>query len=442
MKVLAIGSGDKLASRLCLMAHDGAALLESIPATAGGQDCLEQLVKDPGRAEWEAKIQVRAVAGDTLEDQGEWDVVLLGDMDADALLRVLPRAHAASERVMFAPHAKVRAHDETGGLIVEQKAPVEAAVMLHVHNVRRCGGTGNFVYDLARCFPEFQHVALCVNDPNGDPDWIKDVSSAMRTLYAPRLTPEILDEINPRFVMLHATSGRSLGTGDPEQDHPYAWLGDGGRRHVISWHHIGTYPWVPCDLDVFVSEYVKTSYAELLPRMKDHAVIPPCTDLEPYAQIHRNSAPKPPKATTAGKACQRIQALIKDGRLDGWSFDSSPPGRVGQFHDYLAEFPFAIVWSGEQETWCRTVSEAMAAGCVTIAHRSGAIPEQITHGENGYLFEDAYELAQLLRELQWSVKPERLAEIAEAGRDWATRHVGFARMRELFYPYLMRGLVG
>jgi hypothetical protein len=287
---------------------------------------------------------------------------------------------------------------------------------------------------MATCFGNYEHVALCVNDPNGDQNWINDVRAAMRTMYAPQLTPELLEEINPRIVVLHATSGSKLAG-----DWPYHWLQGGGKRYVIRLHHIPTHPILPADLSVFVSEYVKRKYKQFLGKqITKHIVMPPCTDLVPYARIPARTE-FPLVATTGGKACAEMQALMQ-GELKHWDWDSTPPGRIGQF----ARFPFAVVWSGHQETWCRTVSEALAAGCVVIAHRAGAIPEQIEHGKTGFLFSDANELklilAKIEREFVGGAEHE-LAAIAKAGREWALKIVSHAFMKSALYPFLTEAIM-
>lgn len=317
-------------------------------------------------------------------------------------------------------------------------------LILHVHNMRRVGGTGNFVHDVARCFPEFQHVALCVNDPVGDEGWIRAVSEDMRTLYAPKLTPELIDDLNPCVVMLHNTAGTSIGTGDHNADWPYDWIGNGGNRYVIFFHHSKTYPLVPVDFDVFVSKDLFRHFATLTGSMKKWDQIPPCTDLYPFALIKRSVSDYSRRsATTAGKACKQLRAIAN--RVPGpfgpsWSFDHTPPGTVGGMPGYLAGFSFAVIWSQLEETWCRTVTESMAAGCVTIAATDGAIPEQIKDGKTGFLFSNEKDLAAVVRQIE-SMTPAELAKIAAAGRDWATEAAGFGRLRQGLYPHLMRAVL-
>jgi hypothetical protein len=311
------------------------------------------------------------------------------------------------------------------------------STILHVHNVRRCGGTGNFVYDMACCFPEFQHVALCVNDARGDPRWINDVRPAMRTMYAPQLTQAILDEIDPAILILHSTVGNKV-----EGEHPYGLLSGGGRRYVIALHHTPTRPLFPADLDVFVSEHVRGFYKGILDRMKRQLVMPPCTNLTPYLDIPRPPGSRNWNVTTGGKCTDELLKLIAAKRFPkGFVWRTSTPGRLGAFPGHLANFSFACVWSGLQETWCRTVTEAMAAGCVVIAHDVAAIPEQISHGHNGFLFKDGEALVRLMEEIR-DMSENELNRVVANGRDWAERNVGFERMKRALYPYLVQALLG
>lgn len=437
--VLLIGSRTFTEAACAL--ENGADLVEVIPSTPESFDEGSKLLAWPGRRDWASSglVQARNVAGTTLEDSEAWDEVVLSGVGSAELPEVLKRAQRA---IRPGGHVRVFKNGVEWNGEVRRQVPVveledtaERKIMLHVHNVRRCGGTGNFVYDMAQCFPEWQHVALCVNDAAGDPAWIRSVSNVMRTMYSPVITEELLDEINPRIVVLHATSGKRLSGG-----WPYPWLQAGGKRYVIRIHHIPTHPILPADLSVFVSEYVKERYTQFLGKQIPRwIVMPPCTDLAPYAAIERPPHGRGRVATTGGKACSEMQALMQS-ELKHWEWDSSPPGRLGQFHHYLAQFPFAVVWSGLQETWCRTVTESMAAGCVTIAHRVGAIPEQIEHGINGFLFDTGADLAPLMDEVQSKSKLELYA-IANAGREWAVKNAGFERMRSVLYPFFTEALM-
>jgi hypothetical protein len=141
--------------------------------------------------------------------------------------------------------------------------------LLHVHNERRAGG--ELVHDLARCFPEFHHVAICVNPDPEDAGWLRAVSDSMRVLHAPKVTPEILNSLSPRIVVLHDTKGENLGTGDHEADWPYPWLREG--RYAISLHSKVAHPLVPADIDVFTNQNVLDCYQELVTNMSSYGVL-------------------------------------------------------------------------------------------------------------------------------------------------------------------------
>lgn len=72
-----------------------------------------------------------------------------------------------------------------------------------------------------------------------------------------------------------------------------------------------------------------------------------------------------------------------------------------------------------QESFGRSVLEAMAAGRLVIAYRWGALPELIRHGETGFLLPlgDVAGVGQLVAQLL--LAPSRLMQIAAAGRQFA-----------------------
>jgi hypothetical protein len=441
----------------------GAGCLERVQEALGAGAVMAELVKvspdddlDPsvelaawqGRRECEGSVVLRNATGTTLVDEGIWDVILAHGVPQQHLLAVLGRAQKAlkPDGVLVTDKGLVE-----GGLgDLSPLEPVAAASrpgngILHVHNVRRCGGTGNFVHDMARCFPEFRHTALCVNDARGDRTWIEHVSPDMRTFYAPMLTREIVEEVNPRIVILHSTAGRSLGTGDVKADWPYEWLGGAGERYTIFFHHSRTYPLVPVDLDVFVSSYISEIFARFRGKnMKGWIELPPCMDLEPYAAIPRKQEDYARRAvTSAGKASKHLREITANGASwfgPAWTFDHDPPLTAGGLASYLGDYPYALIWSQQPETWCRTVTEALAAGCLTIAGRDGAIPEQIEHEKNGFLFASAEGLTAVLDRVK-DMPLDEIAEIAANGRQWAIEHAGFNRLRAGLYPYLMHGIL-
>ena len=461
-----LGIGPESLQTLREASRAGAALVEILPVSDKNEQLYRELLSKQEPAE--GAVSVRKLAAVELSDVSAWDEIVVGALSDSVLGSVLRRAFSAlsaggkmrmlcqptpviesalrmprsrpamrvndpdpSEEYTGPPPAEIKALPENG----QEPARVKNPVMLHVHNVQRCGGTGNFVYDMATCFPEYSHVALCVNDPNGDKAWIQAVSPAMRVMYAPQLTEALLNEIGPQVVCLHATAGKSL-----EGAWPWAWLQDGGKRSVISFHHVAINPIIPATLDVFVSEFVKARYEPFLGKqIKRWITVPPCGDLALFAKIARDGQFNR-RITTAGKHCRTLQEAAAN-ELKDWQWDFKPPGKLGGMPQYLKEFGIAVVWSGHQETWCRTVTEAMAAGCLTIAHRAGAIPEQIQHGVNGYLFDSREQVAKILTLVQ-DGGSEKAREIAEAGRVSALKIAGFGRLRSDLYPYLLKAALG
>ena len=71
---------------------------------------------------------------------------------------------------------------------------------------------------------------------------------------------------------------------------------------------------------------------------------------------------------------------------------------------------------GVNETFGRTTVEAMRAGKLVFGRRSGATPEIIKHGENGFLFDNVDEIFAILKEYDTTSGNMRLQKIREQGR--------------------------
>lgn len=119
---------------------------------------------------------------------------------------------------------------------------------------------------------------------------------------------------------------------------------------------------------------------------------------------------------------QSLQKRQRRGRapknLQFWGYASSPQSALEQV-DVLLNL------SHVQESFGRTVLEAMAAGRPVVAYAQGALPELVTPGETGYLVsvEDIPALARALKQLGGD--PELRARLGREGR---------ARAREYFGP--------
>ena len=71
---------------------------------------------------------------------------------------------------------------------------------------------------------------------------------------------------------------------------------------------------------------------------------------------------------------------------------------------------------GIDETFGRTTEEAMRAGKLVFGRRSGATPEIIRHGENGFLFDNVDEIFAILKEYDTDEGHKRLQMIKEQGK--------------------------
>ncbi|MCS2609146.1 glycosyltransferase [Halomonas dongshanensis] len=114
----------------------------------------------------------------------------------------------------------------------------------------------------------------------------------------------------------------------------------------------------------------------------------------------------------------------------------SPPANL-HYGGYIADpsealkLVHAVVnLSHFQESFGRTVLEAMAASRPVVAYAWGALPELIIEGENGYLvpFGDTEAVAECL--LRLSLSHDLCCRLGNAGRQRATEHYSAARLAQ------------
>jgi glycogen synthase len=80
------------------------------------------------------------------------------------------------------------------------------------------------------------------------------------------------------------------------------------------------------------------------------------------------------------------------------------------------------------ESYSLVTVEALRSGCLVIAARSGALPEIITHGVNGLLFEPGSR-RDLVRMVKWALEhPDRCEEIRRMGLHWVAEHLAPTRL--------------
>ncbi len=94
------------------------------------------------------------------------------------------------------------------------------------------------------------------------------------------------------------------------------------------------------------------------------------------------------------------------------------------------------------EGWCRTVTEAMAAGVVPVVENRGGLVDQVIHGHNGFLCESNEEFKHYC-ELLYR-EPERRMRMSANARAFASRNLSLKQLRtdllRLFEPQASRRL--
>ncbi len=128
----------------------------------------------------------------------------------------------------------------------------------------------------------------------------------------------------------------------------------------------------------------------------------------------------------------RLENLVVEKKLKNISFDGHRAPRDVQ--TYVANAAAVVVPSVCFENDPYSVLEAQAQGSVVIASYTGGIPEQIRHGETGFLFEqgNAAALAEALARV-WAMTPHERAAIGTQARAF----VDIVRAPELYYEAIM-----
>ncbi|WP_224242759.1 glycosyltransferase [Hyalangium gracile] len=79
------------------------------------------------------------------------------------------------------------------------------------------------------------------------------------------------------------------------------------------------------------------------------------------------------------------------------------------------------------EGWCRTVTEAMAAGVVPVVENRGGLVDQVIHGHNGFLCDSNEEFKRYCELLHR--EPERRLRMSANARTFASRNLGLKQLR-------------
>lgn len=328
--------------------------------------------------------------------------------------------------------------------------------MLHIMNVFWLGGVPAFVLDFMRAYPQFHHVVAYLMDKTGFgtedysmmQEWEYELGCDIGYVDGGKVCPELLDEINPKISIFHCIRGSNVVGAQP-----YEWLWKWPRIFI---HHMATSPIVSAHMHVFVSDFMKRKYEKTLKHLPAWTVCPPTIDTTPYANIPRSPDNK---RCVIGKLSSDWQkgkypAFYLDvvrkitEKYPHVSFEIiggekhygpqkiqrliMPPARSKPVTEFLSGYDiFCYALEPTQtETWCRAVSEAMAAGLPVIAPPAGAVQEQIIEGKTGHICIEPQQYIEKLSEL--IEDPVKRYEMGMAGRARACAEFGIPRLhREL-----------
>ncbi len=87
-----------------------------------------------------------------------------------------------------------------------------------------------------------------------------------------------------------------------------------------------------------------------------------------------------------------------------------------------------LVSPSESEALPTCVQEGMACGIPIVANNVGGLPDLVTHGENGYLTNDEFEMEKYLRQLMSS--PELVALMGAKALDFARQNLSIDRIAD------------
>jgi glycosyltransferase involved in cell wall biosynthesis len=126
-----------------------------------------------------------------------------------------------------------------------------------------------------------------------------------------------------------------------------------------------------------------------------------------------------------------MRAKIINEFRDDARFDF--PGRVTRpdvlgFLQRIDVFLYDTPW--HIESFCYATLEAMAAGCVVVARRKGAIPDQISDGETGFLYDTEEQAIDIIRRLD--VDRDLMNRVGTCARESARRRYPLAEFQSRF----------
>jgi len=304
-----------------------------------------------------------------------------------------------------------------------------------------------------KAYPELHHAVLYLNDKQTDYEMMARLLDAgAEVAHVTELTESAVSDIDPFVIFLKNTSPRNV-KGNPE------WL---RRWPLVYSHHSYVWPTIKCDWRIFNSHYLGNLYANKLDKMQsDFRYIGSLLDTAPFAAIKRPAARERcvigrVSSDSAEKFPDEALAILKrvEAKVDADFFvvgaskywTSIPkwlktPG-VGSrpVEEFYRDMDILIYRTDDKcvETWCRVITEALAAGVVVIAEKKGGIVEQINHGVDGFLCSTDDEFVGHAVALCNS--PERRHAVGMAARAKAVREFDMSTLRQRTTDIVLRAL--
>ena len=192
------------------------------------------------------------------------------------------------------------------------------------------------------------------------------------------------------------------------------------RYYVVYTHHSAVTPWLPgSDIDVFVSEYLKSQYSNLMQWIRNPIVVPTGIDVRPYLTITSNKTRKDKvvvgrlSSDSKDKFPPEFLKMMEDygGKVEivgGGKYYKEPRVKRVKYLDfnimhpweYMKRWDIFVYRTNVRETWCRVIAEAMASGLPVVAENKGAIPELVVDGHTGFICDTDNEIVEKLKLLQ------------------------------------------
>ena len=317
-------------------------------------------------------------------------------------------------------------------------------ICLHVCNLAWTGGVNGFVMDFAKAFSEFQHEILFTSDIKDNYACYKSLQErGIRCYFAPQLTKEIMDDLNPKILVLHNPPNPMIPKIKDLKILQKCW--------VVHFHHAKTklFPYV--DLDVFVSQWIADAYKGWEKFIKKSKIVHPCVDGTEFLKIER-CYKKLQKVTVGriqsntnahrGKFSEDVKMLkqLKNANffLVGDGYEKTDDKRFtfaplldGAMKRYLGKVDIFYIWGGNNhtESWSRVVTEAFLSGVpVVVKNNNDGLAEQVRKSKVGFLVETEQEFINTVQML--IDRPELRKKKGEEGRKWASQNLTIKNLRQ------------